>query len=639
MKTTNGIMFGLLAVMSGSMACRKSNHDAPAAPRDSGTVSPASGNEEPTSPPTPLPILEWTVCRGENTDDDRAKAATCNAVCESTRDDCTDVLQASFRSNSHIVWKPGQYPVKTFGKNAFLEATGVSNMTIDADGAVILPQFSSIEPTSQTGFVAQRGFMAHDAGDLVTRDIRLNGLEMRAVHACGKVCIGISGEGVDGFYLKNTKVTGVKGFQYLFGPNPEGTHWDVGRVEVDGAYGKGNGTNDVIGGCIHDITITNSSFDQNLDEGTYPAAIDVCHVARTKLSNNTVHGAIVIGNEGGPSKNIEISGNTIHAPLLSPQGYAAMVFLSREDVTNASITDNIFMPFGTTRGVIVLTRQGADIEMIGNIGADVRLQPSTDSFDVLLAGDTVGIYDPAQGQFLVSSANGKTSPDLVIPFGPKGAAVIPVTGNWDGARTSKVGYYDPATSHFHLRRSDDPANPAEWDVPFGAPGAGWLPVAGDWTGGGAARVGLYDPADGVFYLAQDLNDPVGISFKFDPIVPDSPSGHPGWIPVAGRWPCPGANDSKGSQVGLYDPGSATFYLRCEHASGPADFIVAITGVPKNCRPITGDWDRYSGGEIGVYDPATGSFYMKYAYSSGPADFVFGFNTVHGVAVAGHWKGY
>jgi hypothetical protein len=71
--------------------------------------------------------------------------------------------------------------------------------------------------------------------------------------------------------------------------------------------------------------------------------------------------------------------------------------------------------------------------------------------------------------------------DLAFQYGPGGAGLVPLVGDWDGAGVDTVGVYNPATGGFFLRNSDS-AGFADEFFQYGPGGAGFMALVGDWDG-------------------------------------------------------------------------------------------------------------------------------------------------------------
>src|SRR5262245_1838514 len=83
-----------------------------------------------------------------------------------------------------------------------------------------------------------------------------------------------------------------------------------------------------------------------------------------------------------------------------------------------------------------------------------------------------------------------------------------------------------------------------------SPGTAWVPVLGDWNGYHIDSVGMFDPTTATWYLRNENS----------PGAPDAATpfqyGAPGWIPLAGDWDGDGTDG-----IGVFDPTTATFYLK------------------------------------------------------------------------------
>ncbi|MBI3468874.1 MAG: hypothetical protein HY000_38205, partial [Planctomycetes bacterium] len=111
--------------------------------------------------------------------------------------------------------------------------------------------------------------------------------------------------------------------------------------------------------------------------------------------------------------------------------------------------------------------------------------------------DTIGLYNPSNGSFLLRTENANGPADIVFQFG--GGATLAISGDWNGDQTDTVGSYSPDTGLFFLRNTNSTGGP-DLQFQFGAGGQGYVPVAGDWNGDGIDTIGLYDPTSGFFFL-------------------------------------------------------------------------------------------------------------------------------------------
>lgn len=117
-------------------------------------------------------------------------------------------------------------------------------------------------------------------------------------------------------------------------------------------------------------------------------------------------------------------------------------------------------------------------------------------------------------------------------FGAGLAGAVPVTGDWTGSGTAKLGVYVDGTWYLDQNGSGAwDGTPTDGLSVFGSGLAGAIPVAGDWNGTGIERIGVF--AAGVWYLDLSGNGawdgtPADIFATFG-------VGLPGATPVTGNW--------------------------------------------------------------------------------------------------------
>ncbi|MHB8793726.1 MAG: hypothetical protein ACYC6O_10385 [Thermoleophilia bacterium] len=140
-------------------------------------------------------------------------------------------------------------------------------------------------------------------------------------------------------------------------------------------------------------------------------------------------------------------------------------------------------------------------------------------------------------------------------------------------------------------------------------------------------IGLYDPATATFYLKNS-----NTSGAADNTIVFGNGG--GWMPLRGDWDGDGT-----STVGLYDPTTATFYLRNSNTQGTADITFQYGNASQYWLPVVGDWDGNGTDTVGLYDQASAHFYLKNSHSGGAADvtFLYG-NGGSWVPITGDWDG-
>jgi len=142
-------------------------------------------------------------------------------------------------------------------------------------------------------------------------------------------------------------------------------------------------------------------------------------------------------------------------------------------------------------------------------------------------------------------------------------------------------------------------------------------------------VGLYDPSASTFYLLKANKQSAGINtFTFSPAPADVLQ------PLAGDWMGISGNDT----VGLYDPGTATFYLRDSNGVGPADHTLTLGPSDIGNKAIVGRWDKnFKNDGIGVLT-SNGLLYLKNDLSNTAASYVFVLALPGSYPIAGNWDG-
>jgi hypothetical protein len=129
-----------------------------------------------------------------------------------------------------------------------------------------------------------------------------------------------------------------------------------------------------------------------------------------------------------------------------------------------------------------------------------------------------------------------TPTDALYTFGAGISGAVPVTGDWNGTGIAKVGLFVPATGQWFLDTNGNGAwdsTPTDTLSSFGSGLAGTVPVTGDWNGSGTTKVGLFVPSTGEWFLDSDgsgaWNDiPTDTLAQFG-------AGLSGIVPVAGKW--------------------------------------------------------------------------------------------------------
>ena len=151
--------------------------------------------------------------------------------------------------------------------------------------------------------------------------------------------------------------------------------------------------------------------------------------------------------------------------------------------------------------------------------------------------DRIGVFRPGIGLwYLDLNGNGSFNGckvDNCANLNTYLAGDLPVTGDWNGNGTTKVGLFRPSTGQWFLdyngSRTWDGCSTDHCLSSFGT--AADLPVSGDWDGTGTSKIGVFRPSTGEWFLDFNGNgqwDGCGIDLCVT-------FGGSGDIPVVGKW--------------------------------------------------------------------------------------------------------
>ena len=248
----------------------------------------------------------------------------------------------------------------------------------------------------------------------------------------------------------------------------------------------------------------------------------------------------------------------------------------------------------------------------------------------------IGVYH--DGTWYVDlSGNGVwdgTPTDGIHTFGEGLTGAVPVVGDWTGTGTTKIGVYLDGIWYLDLDGSRMwDGTPTDGVYTFGDGLTGSVPVTGDWTGTGTSKIGIY--LDGTWYLDLDGSGtwdgtPTDGVYTFG-------DGLTGAVPVVGDWTGTGT-----TKIGVYLDG--IWYLDLDGGGtwdgtptdGVYTFGEGLTGVV----PVTGDWTGTGKAQIGVY--VAGTWYLDRdgngAWNGTPTDMLYGFGSglFGALPVAGKW---
>jgi len=216
----------------------------------------------------------------------------------------------------------------------------------------------------------------------------------------------------------------------------------------------------------------------------------------------------------------------------------------------------------------------------------IDIAPSVQS---LFEVETIGVYRPTTGQWILSTENASGAIAITIGFGQPGD--LPVAGNWDGDSRTDIGVFRNGTFHLALLKGLGGHTFVQelTPIPFGQ--AGDLPVAGDWNGDGKDDIGVFRPgATGKFIVRLPVSLlPNQVSF----LTVNFDFGTTGDRPVAGDWDGDG-DDSPG----VYRGSEQGLFLITNTLSSNVD-TTFIFGGPGDL-PMAGDWVASGRDGVGLF---------------------------------------
>jgi len=224
-------------------------------------------------------------------------------------------------------------------------------------------------------------------------------------------------------------------------------------------------------------------------------------------------------------------------------------------------------------------------------------------------------------------------PDRVLAFGGIGGDV-PITGDWSGTGTTKIGIYRASNGLFLLDYNGngtfDGCSIDRCYQYFPSPTAGDVPVTGDWIGSGTTKIGIYRPGTGQWFLNTTST---GIYTSGDDLVTNY-GGLAGDVPVTGDWTGSGI-----TKIGIFRAG----FLWILNITGSGTFSTADEVFPfggiAGDVPVVGDWSGTGASSVGVF--RLGFFWVldtngDHVFTPG-VDQAFAFGGIAGdKPVAGDW---
>jgi V8-like Glu-specific endopeptidase len=137
--------------------------------------------------------------------------------------------------------------------------------------------------------------------------------------------------------------------------------------------------------------------------------------------------------------------------------------------------------------------------------------------------------------------------------------------------------------------------------------------------------GVFDPATATWYLR-------GANASGAPDITPFSYGGAGWTPVTGDWDGDGV-----ATIGVVAP-DATWYLRNSNSSGAPDIDPFQFGRP-GWIPVVGDWNGTGVDSVGMFDPSTATWYLRETNDAGLPDITpFQYGAPGWIPVVGDWNG-
>jgi Polysaccharide lyase len=214
---------------------------------------------------------------------------------------------------------------------------------------------------------------------------------------------------------------------------------------------------------------------------------------------------------------------------------------------------------------------------------------------------TVGLVDPATGQWHLRAPNGASS---TFYYGHPGD--VPFLGDWDCDGDETPGLFRRADGYVYLRNSTSQGI-ADLEFFFGNPGD--VPLAGDFDGDGCDTVSIYRPSEARIYVINHLgdgSDGLGAADYFYDF------GIPGDQPFVADFDADHVDT-----VGLHRASTGLVYYRNENSTGIAH-AQFVYGDPDD-RIFAADWNGNGVESVGVFRPSRSRMYLRFTNSQGNAN--------------------
>jgi hypothetical protein len=274
-----------------------------------------------------------------------------------------------------------------------------------------------------------------------------------------------------------------------------------------------------------------------------------------------------------------------------------------------------------------------------NVTATTNMSPVANFTSV---GEKIGVYRTSTGEWFLDRNGSGTWDDCNVDrcaqlFRDSGA--IPLSGDWNGSGTSKLGVFDAESSQWFL----DANGNGIWDgcgidtcsESFGSTSD--IPAVGRWSTAVGDRIAIFRKSEKKWHLDINGNESLD-NCKIDKCASLSVY-QDGDVPVAGDWTGRGT-----TAVGLFRPSTGEWFLDKNSNKSwngcTKDLCIASFGIAGDI-PVSGDWTGTGISRIGVFRPSTGEWFLDRNGNGkwdGPAldTYAAGFGQAGDVPVVGNW---
>ena len=369
---------------------------------------------------------------------------------------------------------------------------------------------------------------------------------------------------------------------------------------------------------------TKIAFVSTRDGGFEIYVMNFDGTSQTRLTNNTTSDVAPAFSPDGTKIIFQrvVTGSQIFIMNSNGSSQTQLTSSAGNNSTPAFSPDGTQIIFASTRDI---NQEIYTMNAVGSNQIRVTNNPATDktpAWQPIPKTDTIGVFRPSTGQFLLRNFNSSGPANITISFGQGGDQ--PLAGDWNGDGVDDVGVF--RNGQFFLRQPRAIVNPIV--VKFGQ--SGDLAVVGDWNGDDIDTPGVFRPSTGQFLLTNSPNinnsSPSGGIITF--------AGQSGDKPVAGDW-----NGDGLDTVGIYRGSAACSFILSNNNFSTA--IIASNYCDAGpVSPIVGDWNGNGVDTIGIHRLTFATFSLSNSNTSlvGQAELQFNFGQAGDLPVAGDWNG-